>query len=271
MTVRGVPLRALDTGPEGAAGALVFLHGFLGSADDFILPMRRLADRVRCVAPDLPGHGGSAAPPEPARYAMAEAAADLSALCAELHLRRVAAVGYSMGGRIALGWAAQHPPEVAGLLLESASPGLATEKERAERRAADERLAQRLEADGVGPFVAMWERLPLFASQAALPAAARERQRRTRLRQRAGGLAASLRGIGTGAQPSCWDDLPSLDVPTLLVTGALDARFTAVADAMAALLPRGSRRACAGAGHNVHLEAPDWYGECVDTFARAIL
>lgn len=39
--------------------AVLFLHGFMGSADDWIPLMRALATTHHCVAVDLPGHGKS--------------------------------------------------------------------------------------------------------------------------------------------------------------------------------------------------------------------
>jgi len=60
--------------------------------------------------------------------------------------------------------------------------------------------------------------------------------------------------MGTGAQDSYWDDLKSLSLPTLLLTGADDPKFTAIADDMAALVPRAQRFSVPGAGHCAHLE-----------------
>ena len=65
------------------------------------------------------------------------------------------------------------PKRIARGDLESASPGLATEEERAARRASDEALAEQIERGGIAPFVDEWEHQPLFASQSALPDEAR--------------------------------------------------------------------------------------------------
>ena len=107
-------------------------------------------------------------------------------------------------------------------MLEGASPGIADAAEREARRASDAALAGRIERDGVEAFVDEWERVPLFASQLALPAEARAAVRATRLAQRAHGLANSLRGMGAGAQAPLHDRLPSIAAPTLLLAGSLD-------------------------------------------------
>lgn len=175
-------------------------------------------------------------------------------------------VGYSMGGRLALAYAVAHPERVSALVLESASPGLPTEEERAARRAADEALARRLEADGIEAFVDFWEGLPLFETRRALPARVRERQRALRLANDPRSLAASLRGLGTGALPGFWDALPGLDLPVLLLAGSLDRKFVGIAGRMAARLPRARQVVVPGAGHTVHLERPAAWLEAVVGF-----
>ena len=87
-----------------------------------------------------------------------------------------------------------------------------------------------------------------------------------RRRNTAPGLAAALRGLGTGVMPSLWDRLGTLDVPVALVVGERDEKFRAIAERMEAALPSASLHVVAGAGHAVHLEAPD---TLVDLLARA--
>lgn len=170
-------------------------------------------------------------------------------------------VGYSLGGRLALAYAARNPGGVRRLVLESSSPGLETEEERAERRTTDEALAHSLEADGLEAFVEHWEALELFESQRALPDAVRSAHRARRLLNHPGSLAASLRGLGTGVLPSCWGSLPKLGVPVLILVGALDRKFAAIGARMAGLLPDARLVEIPGAGHAVHLERPEaWLG-----------
>lgn len=245
---------------------VVLLHGFFGTGDDFAATERRLSAHFRCVAVDLPGHGRSEAPPDPARYALSETAADLAALLDHFGRATASVVGYSMGGRSALAFAMHSPERVRSLVLESASPGIASADGRAVRRGRDEELAFRLTANDMADEVDRWESQPLFSTQRHLPAEIRALQRSGRLRQRPQGLANSLRGAGTGTQMSYWDRLDSLSCPTLLVTGDLDRKFSLVARRMARLLPCRERAQCADAGHNVHLERPDWYADRILDF-----
>ena len=69
--------------------------------------------------------------------------------------------------------------------------------------------------------------------------------------------ARALAEIGTGALPPLWENLGEIDVETVLVCGAEDAKFSAVADAMRARLPRSRVVRVPACGHAPHLEAAD--------------
>ena len=196
---------------------------------------------------------------------MAYAAADLNSLLDESSLEAVHLAGYSMGGRLALFFALTHPERVRTLCLVSASPGIAPPVERAERRDSDNALADRIERDGTAAFVAYWESLPMWESQQRNLSQEQHRQLRAqRLRNRPDGLANSLRGMSTGAQPVLLAELPSLVVPTLLIVGAEDEKFVAVNRQMAQRIPEVHELIFPGAGHAVQLERPK-------EFARALL
>jgi 2-succinyl-6-hydroxy-2,4-cyclohexadiene-1-carboxylate synthase len=241
----------------GHGEPLLLLHGFTGSAQSWSHVISALVERNHVLAPDLPGHGLTETPNEPSAYAISRVAADLAGLLDRLSIPSAHVLGYSMGGRLALAFAVLFPQRVNRLTLESASPGLASADERAARAAADEALAARIECDGVACFVDEWERLPLFSSQASLPETIRDRLRAQRLSNRADGLALSLRGMGTGAQPSYWEALPALSMPVRLLAGALDSKFVATAWQMHAAITHSTLAIVPAAGHTIHLEQPD--------------
>ena len=167
---------------------------------------------------------------------------------------RFTLVGYSMGGRIALTVALALPAQVQRLVLVGASPGIADATEREERRKADETLAERIEAIGIEAFAREWGAQELFAGQDERVAAAAHADR---LRNTPAGLAAALRGLGTGVMPSLWDRLASVQIPVTLVVGERDAKFQAIAGRMAGALPDCRVEVVQGAGHAVQLERPD--------------
>lgn len=197
---------------------------------------------------------------------MSEVVRDVADVLDALEIDAAPWIGYSMGGRVAVGGAVLAPERVSRLVLEGASPGLRTTAARAERRERDEALARWIEDEGIEAFVERWMALPLFETQRRLPEDVLRAARRRRLRNRPGALADTLRGLGTGAQPSFWDALPEVAVPVLLLTGADDAKFGGIADAMAEALPDARQVTVHGAGHTVHLEAAGAWLDAVDGF-----
>ncbi len=232
----------------------VLVHGFTGSSASW---RAGLVDGLAGagltpVMVDLPGHGPEAGLTDPSRFTLESVLARIGAAGswpADL-------IGYSMGGRIALHFAAAFPERVRRLVLESASAGLETEAERAERRAADAALAARIVSEGMEWFVEHWEAQPLFEPRSRLDPAILARERELRMRNDARSLAATLTGLGTGSLPSLWDRLGRIETPTLLIAGELDGKFVQIAERMTRAMPHARMVVVPGAGHTVHLEAP---------------
>jgi len=180
-------------------------------------------------------------------------ASDFVATAHALGMGRGVYAGYSMGGRLCLQLALDRPELVDRLVLVSASPGIADPAARAARCAADERLAQEIERDGVDAFLERWLAQPLFAT---LP-----RDRSGIDERRAGntveGLTHQLRVLGQGVQPSNWDRLGELRMPVLLIVGELDTKYVDIARRMATAITDARLEVIAGAGHACHLEQPE--------------
>jgi 2-succinyl-6-hydroxy-2,4-cyclohexadiene-1-carboxylate synthase len=241
---------------QGSGQPMVFLHGFTGCSDNWQPITSHLSDHYATLAIDLLGHGKTDCPPDPLRYRMEHAAEDLHKLIQSVLGEPVHLVGYSLGGRLALYFAVHYPQWLRRLTLESASPGLATPAERDARRLSDEQLAQRIEQDGIQAFVEEWEALPLFDSQKRLAANTCKRFHKQRLQNNPVGLANSLRGMGSGVQPSLWEHLHQITVPTSLIVGHLDPKFTAIAEQMSEAIPKTTLTVVPDAGHTIHLEQP---------------
>lgn len=252
---------------HGHGEPIVMLHGFTGTAQTWKDQVSHLSRTYEVITPDLLGHGETSAPTARERYRMERAAADLIALFNALRLEAVHLTGYSMGGRLALFTALRYPSRLKSLILESASPGLRSAEEREKRRADDERLADRLEQDGIEAFVDYWESLPMWDSQKqTLSSHAKQAIRTERLSHQPHGLANSLREMGTGAQPSLWEELSDLNIPIQLIVGELDGKFATINREMATLLPHARLMLVSNCGHAVHLERPSEFGEIVQTF-----
>lgn len=252
----------------GAGPGLLLLHGFTGRGAAWgphIHAFRRFATTIQV---DLLGHGRSDAPLDPARHAVERQAADIAEIVRRVGPTPVDVLSYSFGARIALALALAAPDVVRRLILESPSAGIADPVERRQRRLADETLADEIEYDGIAPFVARWENLPLFASHAGMPPERRRRLHDERLLNRPAGLANSLRGAGQGAMTPLYDRLAEIATPTLVVCGEVDP-VRSRAEEVATGIPGAALAIVPGVGHTPHLESPARFRDIVLPFMTA--
>lgn len=223
---------------------LVLVHGFTQTARSWDAMAEHLPADLDVARLEVPGHGAAGGE----RLGFVETAAALAAAGGE-----AVYAGYSMGGRLCLRLALDHPERVRALVLFGASPGIADADGRAERQRADKRLAADIAATGVVGFLDVWLAQPMF--ETTTPRAPDLEARRSNT---AAGLAHALRSLGTGTMEPLWDRLADLRPPTLLVVGERDAKFRAIAEAMAAQVGERCRvEVVAGAGHAVPLDRPE--------------
>ncbi|MEH7387536.1 2-succinyl-6-hydroxy-2,4-cyclohexadiene-1-carboxylate synthase [Bacillus sp. JJ1521] len=250
----------------GEGEPIVLLHGFTGSLTTWDQTTEILKNHFQCVLIDLIGHGDSDSPDNFARYQIDKVVNDIIHILNTLEIPIAHIAGYSMGGRVALATAILYPTRVVSLILESSSPGIKTEEERAARRKSDDQLADRIDKEGIIKFVDYWENLSLFASQKALPKEKQLKIRKERLENNPVGLANSLRGMGTGVQCSYWNRLDEIQFPTLLLCGELDQKFCKIAEEMASSIQNAKVEKIVEAGHAIHVEQPQIFGKIINEF-----
>ena len=265
MRVRSCDELKLEVSESGEGAPVMLVHGFGGSSKAWgEAALAGMARSHRTLAVDLHGHGASEDPVGPDRLGLEAVLDDLERVLDAAGVDSCPWVGYSMGGRLTLAAALLRPERVERMVLESASPGLVGDHERRVRRDLDEKLARRIVEEGVDSWVEAWEGSPLFASRAPLAPAVREAFLALRRANRPGSLAAWLRALGVGTQPSFWGRLSELRVPALLVTGAEDSKYSELARRMVLQIPGARHAVVPGSGHTVHLEAPAaWLYEVV--------
>lgn len=116
-------VRYLSAGSDGNTNAIILLHGWPQSADEFRDVMPDLAAEHKLYAPDLSGIGGTTAPNQ--RWDKASLAADVKAFADQLGLVDPLIVGHDIGGMVAYAYARQYPEDVSGVaILDVPIPGL---------------------------------------------------------------------------------------------------------------------------------------------------
>ncbi len=253
----GVELAVSEHGPATGVPVVV-LHGFTGSAQAMDPLAHRLAGKLaaRIICPDLIGHGSSDVPDDPDLYRVEAMAGQVIEVADALGCDSFHLVGYSMGGRVALTLGCTAAWRLRSLFLIGATAGIANHDERYRRAEADRLRAERITAD-FAAFVDEWMADPLFAGQAALGESHVRAARNQRLASSPAGLARSLLAGGTGSMAPLHERLEDCAVPTLALAGALDAKFFAIAEQLAAALPDCAAVRVERAGHAAHLEQPD--------------
>ncbi|HEY4602228.1 MAG TPA: 2-succinyl-6-hydroxy-2,4-cyclohexadiene-1-carboxylate synthase [Cerasibacillus sp.] len=247
------------------AETLVLFHGFTSRTTTWHPFIADFQKDFQVLVIDLPGHGKTKTPPR----TMHTFCADFEQILAKLSIISCHLLGYSMGGRTALSFAMLYPERVKSLILESASPGLRTEQERATRVANDQALMNRIMNDGIESFVNYWENMPLFNTQKSLPKSTQRKIREERLSQTENELAHSLKYMGTGAQPSWWEHLNLFSNPVFLLVGEKDNKFIHINKQMDDLFPQSQFKMIENAGHAIHVEQPEKFGKIVLEFIHS--
>ena len=231
--------------------AVFALHGFLGAPQMFDVVAQRLGPRAPLTALPLVGHG---APGPPCADFVAEVERVATAI-GDVHDSPPILLGYSLGGRVALGLVARHPQRWRAAVVIGAHPGLDDPAAQAVRCRQDDAWAARF-ADDLATTVLSWEAQPLFASQTRLPAARLDAQRVWRSTLDGAGVAHALRVLSLGRMPAWTPALARAGVPIVFVAGALDSKFRAIGAALVARVPTVRLVVVPDVGHNVALEAP---------------
>jgi len=258
MSVNGLDLHYLDWGNVGAP-PVVCVHGYTSSAEPFNALARHFHDRFHIVAPDVRGHGESAWSPDGA-YQYRDQVADLAGLVDQLGLARFTLIGTSMGGIIAMAFAAAHAARLVGLVINDIGPDV---------EEGSQRITQMVggRPDEFATLEdAMAYRREISPVTASRPMSDQREVALGVLRQRADGRwvwkmdpAYIRQRVQHGAppRPALWPVLKSLPCPTLVVWGTeSDVLLEAQARRMVGVLPRGELVKVAGVAHAPTLVEP---------------
>ena len=270
--INGITLHYLDWGLDrGPADAppVVLLHGITGHARVWDHLAERLAPRHRVLALDQRGHGDSDPPPDD-DYRVGTMADDVAAFVGSLRLDRFALLGHSMGGRIAIKYAADHAARLERLVIVDIGPDInlaGLQRVRDMMANAPERIESEEWA------VEYIRRANPLQDVDMLRERVRHGLRRAPDGELTWKYAKGLRDMmreGRRDAVDLWEPLPRIPCPTLIVRGAeSDILSAEVAKKMAERLPDGRVVEIAGAGHTVPADRPEEFVRQIRAFLAA--
>lgn len=256
LTVNGLRVHSLDWGNAGAP-SVVCVHGFASSAQAFNALARHFAPRFHILVPDVRGHGDSAWSPTEA-YHCSDRVGDLAAFVDQLRLAQLTLIGTSMGGRIAMAYAREHPERLVRLVINDIGPDV---------EGGLQRITQRLDTRPEA-FATLDDAIAYRRQVSVIRRSAEDERGLARgvLRQGPDGqwvrkmdpaYIRQRRQPGGRPQPALWPVLEHLPCPTLVVWGTeSDILSEAQARRMVDVLPQGELVAVPGVGHAPTLVEP---------------
>lgn len=270
MPVCALPDGAVMTyADEGAGSPVLLVHGWAAHGGFFQDLSARLAETHRVLTPTLRGHPGSTHGSAP--LTIETLADDIAHFVETLDLRRVVALGWSMGAMALWASASRLSGRIAGLIIEDMAPRLVNDAAWGHGIAGD--YAAGDVASTLKEIHADWPASVIrYAPRMFAPGL---RETRPKLVEWA---AAEMAKADPEAMASFWasmaaqdfrGDLARIDTPMLVIHGGESQIYPDGATAFVAhTAPRGERVVIPGAGHVPHLEAPDAFFNHVEVFAR---
>jgi 2-succinyl-6-hydroxy-2,4-cyclohexadiene-1-carboxylate synthase len=246
---------------------LVLLHGWMGGCEDYAEVIELLKSRFYCIAIDLPGHGKTEVVGSDLGYGFINTAQGIIQLLDSLGIDRCAITGYSFGGRLSLYLTLEFPDRFDKVMLESTSPGLATEIDRQTRVVQDWQIIDRLETDPFADFVRDWYRQSIFIGIDKHPNFSDLVKRRIATNQ-SNSLIKSLEHAGLGMQPYLGDRLKVHTKPISLIVGGLDRKFVDINREIDRECQQTNLKIVLNCSHNIHFQQPqdwiDWWDQIPD-------
>jgi 2-succinyl-6-hydroxy-2,4-cyclohexadiene-1-carboxylate synthase len=240
---------------RGTAGTKLFIHGVLGSGQDWRETIAGLASDDTCYTLDLPSHGDAG---EISTHltsfenVIIEIGTALKKECTD----PVHGIGYSLGGRILLGLTHRYPEIFNRLTLISTFPGFQDEHARGARWESDLRWSELLRTLDTETFLSRWYEQETFHS-AQWSDQTRAKVLTARASLSLPRLASFFEVTSAAKMPNYWPLLISLSIPTTFIAGERDLKYVRIGEELATSNPNIRLAILPDCGHAIPLEATD--------------
>jgi 2-succinyl-6-hydroxy-2,4-cyclohexadiene-1-carboxylate synthase len=231
-----------------------FLHGFTGSADSW----KEVINKLSCnaIAVDIVGHRESSFNDIDSDYDINSWCDDFKQIIESLNYQKINLCGYSMGGRLAIAFAAAYPARINSLILESCSLGIDDKKAKNSRYEEDLSLSTTITQD-FPEFARIWQKNTLFVNQEKRNKAGFEIQQENRLSHNPVQLAKAMMSFSQGTMRSYEEEFSKFDFPILIINGSDDLKYRLAGKMMSEMNKQAIQHVVSNANHNVHLESTD--------------
>jgi 2-succinyl-6-hydroxy-2,4-cyclohexadiene-1-carboxylate synthase len=250
---------------------VLFIHGFTGNSEEWLPIIEQLPETFNYVAIDLIGHGKSDKPVNLIYYTTESIVDQIKFIKDKLSpYNPIILIGYSMGGRVALSFAATYPKEIKGLILESSSAGIKNESERKKKYEEDLKLIDFINNHTMEEFIELWYDQEMFNTQRRFSNDKIKKLHKKKYNNSKIGMMNILKGFSTGIMPPLHDKLKSIPVKTILISGELDTKYTFINSRIARGFKKAKHKVVKNSGHNTHLEAPQRFIEIVTNYLNQL-
>ena len=232
----------------------LFLHGFTGTSNSWSEVISKLSSYS--IALDIVGHGKSTFNDLDNDYSIDDWCDDLNEILDSFKIVELNICGYSMGGRLAIAFAAKYAKKINGLILESTSLGIKDKKAREDRYQEDLKLCEVIKND-FHKFVEKWERTSLFSSQSKRNQVQFKKQRENRLSHNPAQLSKALKAFSQGHMRPYEAEFSKFNFPISIINGSDDFKYKLIGKRMSKINKQAIQHVVNNANHNVHLESTD--------------
>jgi pimeloyl-ACP methyl ester carboxylesterase len=254
---------------HGQGTPILFCHEFAGDYRSWAPQVRFFARRYRTITFSARGYHPSSIPADDAAYSEEQHVADTYCLIRFLGIDKAHVVGLSMGGNVTLKLGLAHPEVCLSLVVAGAGFGSTNPEEfrASSRETADlmERVGmeQAAETYGRGPSRLRFEQKD---PHGFLELIGQLKEHSTI------GSALTMRNV-QGKRKTVYevaDQLPGLDLPTLIVSGDEDELALEPSLLMKRKIPNSGLLIVPKTGHTINLEEPALFNQAVLDFLTAV-
>ncbi len=237
-------------GPEDALPILLS-HGHAAATQMWAGQVEAIKQKFRIITWDLRGHGRSDCPEDPTLYTVEHTVDDIAAILDDCHIDKAVIGGHSLGGVMSFQFQLKYPQRVLAMSILNSGPGFRRDTARDKWNQGCERTASSLERKG-------------------LSALSKSEEVHAEWHSDVWGLIHSARGIMTHEDSRMIDNLGNIDVPVLVLVGALDEEFLGAGNYMERKIPNVQKVIIEDAGHAANLDQPTVFNKLLIDFLEQL-